>query len=81
MAGCFKVRTLLQELRMLGCRPERVTGSHQVWRTPAGAHVTVVVNHANADVSRLVLASIRHTLRKERLQLGKGTRGHKKRRR
>ena len=74
MAQHLKVRTLLQALRVLGCSPERTTGSHQVWRTPGGAHLTVVVNHANADVTRLVLAAVRHTLRREGLQLGRATR-------
>lgn len=64
-----KVRTVLRELRALGCLPERAEGSHQVWRTPAGSHVTVVVNHLNADISRAVLASIRRALRREGLLL------------
>jgi predicted RNA binding protein YcfA (HicA-like mRNA interferase family) len=62
-----KVRTLLRDLRALGCQPERAVGSHQIWRTPAGSHVTVVVNHPNADVSSTVLASVRRVLRREGL--------------
>jgi len=63
----LKVRMLLQELRALGCRPERTEGSHQIWRTPGGAHLTVVVNHANADVTPAVLTGVRRVLRREGL--------------
>ncbi len=60
-----KLRHLLQELRTLGFRPERTRGSHQVWSTPGGAHLTLVVNHANCDVTPIVLASVRRALRRE----------------
>jgi predicted RNA binding protein YcfA (HicA-like mRNA interferase family) len=66
----MSVRELLQDLRALGCQPERTSGSHQVWCTPGGTPLPpVVVNHANADVTRLVLSSIRRVLRREGLRL------------
>jgi predicted RNA binding protein YcfA (HicA-like mRNA interferase family) len=63
----IKVRKLIEVLRALGCEPERTTGSHQTWRTPRGAHLTVVVNHANADVTPTVLSGVRRVLRREGL--------------
>ncbi len=65
----MKVRDLQQELRALGCRPERITGSHERWQTPCRAHVTIVVNHRNADVTQAVLTDVRRVLRAEGIQV------------
>jgi predicted RNA binding protein YcfA (HicA-like mRNA interferase family) len=54
-----KVRNLLTALRAAGGTPIRCRGSHQQWRFPDGQQVTVVVNHMNAEASKVVLASVR----------------------
>jgi predicted RNA binding protein YcfA (HicA-like mRNA interferase family) len=65
-----KVRTLLSELKLRGCRPLRTRGSHQTWSTATGATFVVVVNHRNADASAVVLASVRRALRAENVAAG-----------
>lgn len=62
------VRDVLAELRRLGCEPVRTNGSHQVWRTPSGKTVPVVVNHVSAGASRNVLGTLRRVLRAEGLE-------------
>jgi len=69
MQGCFKVWQLMNRLRALGCRPLRTPDSHQVWVTPAGRRLTIVVNHLNADVTHTVLFSVKRVLRSEGLLL------------
>lgn len=63
------VRKLIRKLRALGCRPARTKGSHQIWLTPGGRHMTVVVNHESADVTPAVLTSVRRVLCREGLLL------------
>jgi predicted RNA binding protein YcfA (HicA-like mRNA interferase family) len=63
----MKVRSLLGLLRRLGCRIERTRGSHQIWKTPKGTPLTVVVNHANDEVTPAVLGSVRRALRRDGL--------------
>lgn len=68
-----KVREVLQALERLGCRAGPLRGgSHQKWTTPGGAALSVVIARPGAQVSRVVWASIRRILRKERLCLGLG---------
>ena len=69
MPRTIKVRTLVEQLRALGCTPVRTEGSHQVWSIPGAGHVPIVINHANADVSRRVLATLLRALRRAGLRL------------
>ena len=65
----IKVRELRTRLGQLGCERHRGRGSHEVWRTPRGGMLVLVVNHLGTEVSATVLASTRHTLRAEGLDL------------
>lgn len=58
-----KVRVVLEILKERGCREVRVSGSHQIWEMPNGERFPVVINHKNAEASRIVLATIRRQFR------------------
>lgn len=60
-----KVRDFIAGLRQAGCQPLRVTGSHQIWRTPRGSTFPIVVNHQNDDMSRLVMSKVERVLKSE----------------
>jgi predicted RNA binding protein YcfA (HicA-like mRNA interferase family) len=72
MNRTYRVRDLLHDLRRHGCRPLRTRGSHQIWATPTGAKLGVVVNHPGNDVSATVLAAVRRALRRAGIELGRG---------
>lgn len=59
----MKVRDAIKRLRAVGAVPDRVRGSHGVWTLPNGAHVVLVVNKLNADVTEAQLRTIRQTFR------------------
>jgi predicted RNA binding protein YcfA (HicA-like mRNA interferase family) len=71
MNRTYRVRDLLHDLRRHGCRPLRTRGSHQVWTTSRGTRFGVVVNHPGDDVSAIVLACVRRTLRAAGIELGR----------
>lgn len=50
----MKVREAVQQLTALGFVRDRTKGSHATYRHPDGRSITLVINHANADVSRIV---------------------------
>lgn len=60
----MKVRDALARLRAAGARPDRTTGSHQIWTLPNGDHVTVVVNHLNSDITQTQLRTIRQAFKR-----------------
>ena len=70
MNRTYRVRDLIRELRRQGCRPVRTRGSHQIWTTPSGARLGVVVNHPGDGVSATVLAAVRRALRVAGIELG-----------
>lgn len=65
----MKVRNLVQMLRSVGCTPDRIKGSHQVWITPRRQSVPIVINHPNDEVSRCVLTTVRRVLLAEGINL------------
>lgn len=52
-------RALRTELRTLGARPCRVTGSHETWRFEDGVVFVVVRNHLAGTVPEGILATFR----------------------
>lgn len=58
----MKVRDMQVFLRENGCEALRIRGSHEIWRLPNNTTIALVVNHLNADVSRVVFKTIRATL-------------------
>lgn len=62
-----KVRDFIHRLKQIGCKPLRIKGSHQIWATPGGHQVTIVCNHMNTHLSRLVLSSVENVLQREGL--------------
>jgi len=54
----MKVRDMRSLLKSRGCTVVRRRGSHEMWRTPAGITVPVVVNHPNADIPSGTLGKI-----------------------
>lgn len=65
----MKVRVLVSQIQAAGCIPVRVKGSHQVFRTPSGNSIPLVINHQNAEVTPNVLASVRRALQSEGIRL------------
>lgn len=65
------VRELRERLLELGCRVRRgqASSSHEVWETPGGRMLTLVVHHRNRAVSLAVLKTVRRALRAEGIRL------------
>lgn len=62
----MKVRSVIRLLRRCGCyRVRQGRGSHEVWRTPGGRRITLVTNHANNDLSPVILRNTLRTLAQE----------------
>lgn len=59
----MKVRDLQRALQDRACAAIRIKGSHEIWKLPNGNCLSIVVNHKNADVSRIVLANVNKGLR------------------
>lgn len=52
-------RDIRTELARLGAKPQRVKGSHEVWRFDDGASFVVVRNHLGRDAPAYVLVNLR----------------------
>ena len=66
----MRVRDLRHRLESAGCRVRRRSdGSHEVWETPGGRMMVLVVNHLAGDVSPPVLKNVRRALRREGISL------------
>lgn len=55
-----KIREVIADMREQGwTNLGRGKGSHEVWQSPTGAKVPLVVNHLNDVMSRRVLQTLR----------------------
>lgn len=68
----IKVRTLRRILSNLGCVPDRIRGSHEIWIAPSGRELPpVTINHKNADIKGRPLKSLDEALKVEGFNLEK----------
>ena len=66
----WTVREMRWALAQLGCKLERFSGSHEIWKTPSGVSLPPMKgNHASERVSRKVLRDIRNALEAAGLNL------------
>lgn len=65
----LKVRQVRQRLMELGCKPDRISGSHELWLTPLGRTLPPFrVNYLGDDMDRMFLSKIKNALQREGLK-------------
>lgn len=62
----MKIREVQARLHKLGCHPDRISGSHQIWISPAGRTLPPLrIAHIGDDIQKMFLSKIIMSLRKE----------------
>jgi len=66
----MKARDFKKALRDAGCTMERhCKSSHQVWKTPSGAHIVLSYKRGGEDVSPPIVAKTIKLLHQEGIEL------------